>query len=109
MAGWVQRWGSSGGGFPIGTMLVNVLGCLVIGFLATLLTGPMIVREEYRLGLIVGVLGGFTTFSSFSWDSHQLAASGQLGLAAIYVIGTNAGCLLAAWIGHRLSMGIFGS
>lgn len=107
MAHGVQRWGAFS--FPVGTMLVNILGCLAIGFLAALFTGPMVVREEYRLGIIVGVLGGFTTFSSFSWESHELASTGQLGLAAVYVVGTNAGCLLAAWCGHKLSAGIFGT
>lgn len=64
VAGWAQRlWP---GTFPVGTLTVNLVGCAAIGFLAMILTGPVLVREEYRLALMIGLLGGFTTFSAYS-------------------------------------------
>ncbi len=70
LAGWCQRL--SGGVFPVGTLAVNVLGCLLIGFVGAFLAGPLLVREEHRLGLLVGLLGGFTTFSTFGWETFAL-------------------------------------
>ncbi len=104
MAGWVQ--GTGGGGtpiFPSGTFTVNVFGCLAIGVLASLFAGPVVVRDEYRAAILIGVLGGFTTFSAFSYETFQLANTGQLGRAAIYVLLTNITCLAAAWIGYRVT------
>src|SRR5262245_40888400 len=73
----------TGAGFPVGTMAVNTTGCLVIGFLAALFSGPFLVREEYRIGLTVGVLGGFTTFSAFGLETFLLANDGQYGPALL--------------------------
>ena len=69
--GWLQR--AAGIRFPLGTLAVNVLGCLLIGCLAALFLAHSQIREEYRLGLTVGVLGGFTTFSTFSLETFKLA------------------------------------
>ena len=62
--------------FPYGTLTVNVLGCLLIGLLGVLLTGPWVVREEVRLAILVGGLGGFTTFSTFGADTLALLDAG---------------------------------
>ena len=78
--GWVQR--AANGSFPVGTLTVNVLGCMFVGFLAALLTGPVLIREEYRLGLTVGILGGFTTFSTFGLETFVLTGHRQFWLAA---------------------------
>ena len=107
VAGWVQR--SSGGTFPFGTMTVNILGCILIGFLATLFTGPFLVREEYRLAIFIGLLGGFTTFSSFGFEAVTLLNDGQLFYATMYVLGSNLFGLLAAWGGMRLAAAIYGA
>jgi CrcB protein len=82
--GWVQRLTS--GSFPVGTLAVNVSGCMLIGFIAAALTGPILVREEYRIGLTVGILGGFTTFSAFGLETFNLANDGQLRLALANVV-----------------------
>ena len=89
-------------------MAVNLIGCLGIGFLAAMFSGPLLVREEYRIGLTVGVLGGFTTFSAFGLETFSLANEGQFLLALVNV---TASCLLglaAVWCGYRLAEYWFG-
>lgn len=107
VAGWVQRLGN--GSFPIGTLAVNIVGCVVIGFLATLFTGPLLIREEYRLAILVGLLGGFTTFSSFGYETIMLTDNGQFGLAAANLLLSNGLGLAAAWLGTRLAVVFYGS
>jgi fluoride exporter len=97
--GWVQRL--SNGGFPIGTMAVNVIGCLLIGFLAAAFAGPVLIREEYRVGLTVGILGGFTTFSTFGLETFTLANAGQLRFAALNAVLSCGLGFVAVWIGYR--------
>jgi CrcB protein len=104
--GWVQR--ASGEIFPYGTLVANVLGCLIIGILAGALAGPLLIREEYRMGLMVGVLGGFTTFSAFGLETFNLANDRQFGLAAANVVVSCILGLAAVWIGYRLAERWFG-
>jgi CrcB protein len=92
------------GPFPVGTLLVNLTGCLLIGFLGSILTGPAIVREEYRLMLLVGFLGGFTTFSTFGYETLALMSDREWWWAGANVVLSNAVGLLAVWVGHRLSV-----
>ena len=106
LQGWAQRL--SGGTFPTGTLAVNVLGCLVIGFLAALFASPTLVREEYRIGLTVGVLGGFTTFSTFGLETFSLADDGQWRYAAANVVLSCGLGLFAVWLGYRLGERWFG-
>jgi CrcB protein len=95
----VQR--AVGHPFPFGTLVVNVLGCLLIGVLAAI-AGPTAMREEHRLGLATGLLGGFTTFSAFGLETASLAEHGrpQLALANVAVSVTVG--LLAVYAGLRL-------
>jgi CrcB protein len=99
LQGWVQR--GAGGSFPAGTLAVNVLGCAAIGFLAAALAGPIAMREEYRVGLIVGILGGFTTFSAFGMETFHLSSAGHGRLAALYVGLSCALGIAAVWAGYR--------
>jgi CrcB protein len=96
-----QRWVE--GTFPLGTLLVNVLGCALIGFLNAAFTGPLLIREEYRIALTVGLLGGFTTFSAFGWETFALANEGQ-GVQALFnlMLSVTLG-LAAVWGGYRLA------
>jgi len=89
--------------FPVGTVCVNILGCLCIGVLSGYFSGPQLVREEYRIGLTVGVLGGFTTFSSYGLETFNLVDDGEYGLAVLNVLLSNGIGLLAVLIGYRLA------
>jgi fluoride exporter len=94
----VQRiWGSA---FPWGTLVINVLGCLLIGGFAALFLAHSQIREEYRLAITVGILGGFTTFSTFGFESFKLIEQGKLGLALLNMTASCALGLLAVAIGY---------
>ncbi|MBW2273390.1 MAG: fluoride efflux transporter CrcB [Deltaproteobacteria bacterium] len=90
--------------FPFGTLTVNVLGCLLIGLLGTLFAGPVIVREEYRFALLVGFLGGFTTFSTFGFETLALVSDREWWLASANVLASNVLGLGAVWVGNRLAL-----
>lgn len=89
--------------FYLATLAVNLVGCLLIGYLY----GAFLMRPEFplelRAGLIVGFLGGLTTFSSFSLDSLRLLESGQVSLAFGYAALSVFGGLLGTWAGLSLS------
>lgn len=89
--------------FPLGTLAVNLIGCLLIGVLASALNRQALLQEQYRLALNVGLLGGFTTFSAFSLDTLTLLQSGRLWLALLNVGGNVIGGLLAVWFGFWLA------
>jgi len=99
MAHMVQRW--TGPEFPFGILSVNVLGCLGIGVLAAHFAGPEPWSEPWRLALMIGLLGGFTTFSAFSLESIEMAQAGRWLQAGMYILLTNALCLFATWAGYR--------
>jgi len=98
-SGAAVRW--LGAGFPYGTLFVNMSGSFAIGLLAALAAtdGRPSLGTDARAFLLVGVLGGFTTFSSFSLETLSLARSGALGPAALNVVASVALCLFGAWLG----------
>ncbi|MFO0971960.1 MAG: fluoride efflux transporter CrcB [Phycisphaerae bacterium] len=87
---------------PLGTLAVNVLGCLVMGAVGALFLGPYPIRDTLRIGVVVGLLGGFTTYSSFAWQTYELAAAGRWTLAAANILLTNLSCLAGVWLGVRV-------
>ncbi len=90
-------------GFPAGIFIVNILGCLAIGVLAGLLASTRLqVGEVGRTFLIVGLLGGFTTFSSFGLDTFVLSRGGHTGLAALNAAGQPLIGIAAVWLGYVL-------
>jgi len=90
--------------FPAATLVVNVTGCFAIGVLAGLLASERIaLRFYWREFIFVGLLGGFTTFSTFGLDTFVLARTQATPLAAVNVIAQVAGGLLVLWIGYRLA------
>jgi CrcB protein len=107
--GGVARYGCSsliatwfGETFPWGTLAVNVVGSFVIGFFATL-TGPdgrWLVPPDARQFVMVGVCGGYTTFSSFSWQTLALIRQGDLVGAGWNTAGSLALCMAAVWLGY---------
>ena len=88
-----------GNGFPYGTLAVNLLGSLVMGFLWALLLYRFEVSEELRHGLLVGFLGSFTTFSAFALDVLHLGGGGEIWKAALYITLSVLLCVLGAWTG----------
>jgi CrcB protein len=95
-------------GFPLGTLIVNVLGCALIGLVTALLIGPLASNREFlRLLLIVGVLGGFTTFSTFGLDTIDLFEDGQTKQAILYIVLSNVLGIVAAFSCFRLGTMLF--
>lgn len=88
--------------FPFGTLLVNVLGCFAIGCLGALVEVRASFGPEARAFLFAGILGGFTTFSSFGYETLGLLRNAELGRALANVLAQNALGLLAAWLGYGL-------
>ena len=94
--------------FPWGTLLVNVSGSLVIGFFATL-TGPegrWLAAPSLREFFMIGICGGYTTFSSFSLQTLNLAQEGEWFRAGANAVLSFVLCLLAVWLGHLLATGL---
>jgi fluoride exporter len=90
------------GRFPAATLVVNLAGCFAIGVLAGLLaSGRIALRYEWREFVFVGVLGGFTTFSTFGLDTFVLARTGASAQAAANVFAQVLGGLLVLWLGYR--------
>jgi CrcB protein len=102
LSGWVHRildnpW------FPYGTLVVNVTGSLAIGFLAGLADSRSLFSSEARLFVFIGLLGGFTTFSSLTIETFSLTRSAQLLAAAMNVTLQIFLGLLAVWLGNLLA------
>lgn len=89
--------------FPLGIIVVNILGCLVIGYVMGLAHAKDAVPDHYRLLFTVGFLGSFTTYSTFSWNSFELFRNGHIGLALANIAITLIVGLLAVWMGYALS------
>jgi fluoride exporter len=89
--------------FPVGTLLVNITGCLLIGLLYGVFTRHAGMELGWRLFLITGVCGGFTTFSSFSYESLSLIREGQYGYFFLYVLGSVILGLLATTLGFLIT------
>jgi fluoride exporter len=89
--------------FPFATLAVNALGSFLIGVVHQLALDSTVLSETARLALAVGVLGGFTTYSSFSYETLRLAQTGAWSLVALNVIATTTLCLLACTLGLELT------
>jgi len=85
--------------FPYGTLMVNLLGSILMGFLSVLLVHRFQVSEPVRIGLLGGFLSSFTTFSTFAIDTLQLAENEAMFKAIIYVVLSVVLCILGAWAG----------
>lgn len=113
LGGWVQRRASAASGalslFPAGTLAVNLLGCLAIGFLAAAIEERGAFDPALRVFLLVGVLGGFTTFSSFGFETVALLRDGNLALASANVAASLLGGLVGVWTGIVAARWLAGS
>jgi len=92
------------GSFPLATLFVNIAGSLIMGlFIGTLARTAPVWQEEMRLLIAVGLLGGFTTFSSFSLDTVSLLERGNVGEAVLYAVLSVAVCLLGLYLGLTIT------
>lgn len=96
IGGAIQR--SSASGFPIGTMFVNVVGCFLIGVFVRFLLN-MQTSGEWRALMVVGFCGGFTTFSTFSFETVGLIEGGEYARAVTYMVGSVVLCVIATFAG----------
>lgn len=97
-----------GRGFPYGTLAVNLMGSFLIGLMTeALILQRLTIALEYRTAILAGVMGGFTTFSSFSLETFYLLEQGQIGKAGLNIVTSVIGCLLAVWAGVSLGKGLF--
>ena len=94
-----------GNGFPWGTLAMNVAGSLVFGLIVGLARTRGTIGVATETILLVGLLGGFTTFSSYAFQSVEMLEGGRPLTAAAYVIGTNIAALAAVWAGLRIAGG----
>lgn len=101
LSGWAdERWGAS---FPVGTLIVNLLGCLAVGFLFQATEEKYLIDPVLRSAILVGFLGGFTTFSSFGIQTFTLLREGEIFLAGLNVAVSNVVGLILVWTGYTVS------
>ncbi len=101
---WLSAWvyAFAGRGFPYGTLAVNVLGCLAMGVLFVVFLERLSDDMALRAGLLIGLLGGFTTFSTFSIETFNLIEEGEWLKAGLNMAGSVVLCVGATWIGVLL-------
>lgn len=92
-----------GGKFPMGTFVINITGSFLIGFLMTLLTERYKFDPRWRLSLVVGFLGGYTTFSSFEWETYTAIRGGGLWTGLLNVVGSVIVGYVAVVLGSALA------
>jgi fluoride exporter len=102
-----QKYGAT---FPIGTLVVNILGCFIIGTFAgiTRPDGGLLIHPVIRQAVMIGFLGGFTTFSSFSLQTIALFNDGEWGYVALNIALSVVLCLLAVWLGQVVALQVVG-
>ncbi len=103
---WVDtHWYAAG--FPLGTFVINVSGAFVLGFLATFLSEVILSAPHTRLLLTVGLLGAYTTFSTFSFESVKLLEEGYWLQALLNMAGSVVMAVIAAWLGIILARALY--
>jgi CrcB protein len=101
LSGLVHRY--LGMSFPYGTFAVNIIGCLIFGAIASADNGRFAIGPSGRALLLTGVIGGFTTFSAFSFETFALIRDGETGLALLNVGGQIVVGIIAMWAGYTIS------
>lgn len=98
LSGVVYRWLPAT--FPFGNLIVNISGCFLIGVLMTAFSDRFVMSPPLRLFLVIGILGGFTTFSSFSYETISLFRNNEVIAGFLNIAGSVIGCLVATVIGN---------
>jgi len=95
--GWVSnRWPTA---FPWGTLVVNVSGCFLLGFVFTLLTERLLPHPDLRTAITIGFIGAYTTFSTFAFETLRLGEDGAVALALSNVVASVVAGIVAVWVG----------
>lgn len=89
--------------FPYGTLLVNLSGCFLLGLIGQLMLSRTAISPEWRVAIAVGFFGGYTTFSSFGWETAKMMEAGEWARASVYVGASVAAGLLLTVAGIRLA------
>jgi fluoride exporter len=97
LSGWLLR--AVGPAFPVGTLAVNVVGSFLLGFLMQVATTTELLGPTLRLTLTTGVMGGFTTYSTFNYETLRYFEDGAVGMGALNIAATLGGCLFAGLLG----------
>jgi len=97
---WIQSRATSG--FPVGTLVVNISGSFLLGFILRIATGAAVISPDMRAGLTIGFCGAFTTMSTFSYESVTLLNDGDYLRAGLYMTATILGCVAAVMTGAAL-------
>ena len=87
--------------FPSGTVAVNVCGCLLLGFLGQLTLNRMVISPDMRVAMAIGFFGGYTTFSSFGWETIKMLEDGEWLWGGSYVLASVLGGLIFTWLGMQ--------
>src|SRR5262245_20081546 len=104
LSGWADLWW--GGTFPFGTFIVNAIGCLAVGFLFHATEEKYLIDPAMRSAILVGFLGGFTTFSSFAIQSFNLVRDGEIFLASANILVSNVVGFVLVWVGYTISRAV---
>src|SRR6267154_1276095 len=101
-----MRWtciGAPGCTFPYGTLLVNLTGCFLLGLIGQFTLNRMVISPDWRVAIAVGFFGGYTTFSSFGWETAKMLEAGEWAWATVYVGASVVAGLLLSVAGIRLA------
>lgn len=108
--GTLARYGLQGfvqfrteGVFPTGTLLVNLSGCFFLGLIGQFTLNHMVISPDWRMAITIGFFGGFTTFSSFGWETVKMLEDGEWARAGLYVGSSVFAGLLLVLVGIRLA------
>ena len=95
-----RRYGET---FPLGTLVVNALGCFVIGFFFYFFYDRALGSPTFRTVVFIGLIGGFTTFSSYGLQTFTLLKDGEMFLAFLNILASNVVCLVLVWLGYSMA------
>jgi fluoride exporter len=104
LGGWIQK---GIGSFPLGTLVINFTGTLALALIMYSSEYGGVFSQEERMFLTIGVMGAYTTMSTFSYESFRLFEEGQVSLFALNVLGTFASCILAVYLGRMIALYYF--
>jgi CrcB protein len=101
---YIQNWalGRLGAAFPYGTLIVNISGAFLIGLFMTIFLNHLHISPVWRVFIVTGILGGFTTFSALTWESYALFEKGGIAQSLLYTGGSFFGGMIALLIGSFL-------